>query len=486
MNENNVLLINVDHWFNQLLGCNGHETIMTPTLDALARNGIIYDNCYSECPVCIPARRTLMTGTSPRTHGDRVYSDTMPMPVGIPTLAETFKKAGYQTFAVGKLHVYPQRDRIGFDDAIILEEGRYDFGVVDDYQIWLGEQGYIGEEFYHCMGNNTYYTRPFHLPEKAHPINWVTDQAIKQIKRKDPTKPGFFYVSYQAPHPPLVPLSLYMDMYSDSEIDSCVYGAWIEDGNYCVDNIKDMQSQYSNKEIIRAKKAFYALCTHVDQQIRLLIGTLREMNLLDNTIIMFLSDHGDMLFDHEMVAKRCFYERSSNVPLILSGKPVEEIGFNIKDDRLVTLKDIMPTLLELCDIEVPSTVDGRSILSHETYRHIYGEVGTDIKATRMIRKDQYKLIYYPCGNRYQLFDIVVDPRECFDLVNKDDKKEIVEELKSLLEKELYGSDLQWYDKDKLVGIKEQKFESKADYAMYNQRGGHWPPPSGYKNKGANA
>lgn len=138
----NVLMISTDQWPASLMGAAGHQVVMTPTLDRLAGDGIRYTNCYSECPVCIPARRSLMTGTTPRTHGDRVYSDTMEMPC-VQTLAQSFRDAGYQAYAVGKLHVYPQRNRIGFDDAVITEEGRYEFGVVDDYQVWLGEHGFL-------------------------------------------------------------------------------------------------------------------------------------------------------------------------------------------------------------------------------------------------------------------------------------------------------------------------------------------------------
>ena len=164
-----------------------------------------------------------MTGLSPASHGDRVYSDRMPMP-DVPTLAQTFRNAGYQTFAVGKLHVYPQRNRIGFDDVLLQEEGRYEFGVVDDYQIWLGEQGYTGEEFGHMMGNNSYYTRPWHLPEHTHPTAWATRQMIRQIQRKDPTRPAFFYISYQFPHPPLVPPQAYLDLYAPEDIDAPLSG----------------------------------------------------------------------------------------------------------------------------------------------------------------------------------------------------------------------------------------------------------------------
>ena len=209
MNEKpNVLMINTDHWFQRLMGVAGHPVVMTPTIDALATNGIRFTNCYSECPVCVPARRSIMTGMSPRSHGDRVFSVKKKLPE-VKTMAQSFRDAGYQAYAVGKLHVYPQRSRIGFDDVILAEEGRYQFGCIDDYQIWLGEQGYVGQEFMHGMGNNSYHTRPWHLPEHTHPVNWATREMIRMIKRKDPTRPGFFYISYLHPHPPLIPLQCY-------------------------------------------------------------------------------------------------------------------------------------------------------------------------------------------------------------------------------------------------------------------------------------
>jgi len=117
----NVLLICVDHWPGRQLGVAGHPCIMSPTLDQLATNGVRFTNCYSAAPTCIPARRGLMTGTTPETHGDRIFSETLRMDPALPTLAQPFRDAGYQAQAVGKLHVYPQRDRIGFDEVILME-----------------------------------------------------------------------------------------------------------------------------------------------------------------------------------------------------------------------------------------------------------------------------------------------------------------------------------------------------------------------------
>ena len=160
----NVLLICVDHWPGSLLGCEDHPSILTPTLDQLAANGVRFTNAYSITPVCIPARRGLMTGTDPRAHGMRTFEQSTPMPP-IPTMANTFADAGYQCFAVGKLHVYPQRDRIGFHDVILNEEGRHHLGMnADDYELFLAENGYAGQEYAHGIPTTDYITRPWHLP----------------------------------------------------------------------------------------------------------------------------------------------------------------------------------------------------------------------------------------------------------------------------------------------------------------------------------
>ncbi len=482
-NKPNVLMISTDHWPASFMGCAGKKNLMTPTLDSLANDGVRFANFYSECPVCIPARRSLMTGLTPRTHGDRVYDDCLRMPE-VPTLAQTFRDNGYQAYAVGKLHVYPQRARIGFDDVQLQEEGRYEFGVVDDYQVWLGEQGYPGQEYMHGMGNNTYYTRNWHLPEHTHPTNWATAQAMRMMKRKDPTRPAFYYVSYIFPHPPLVPLDAYWNMYRDDEIDEPVVGDWVDD-SYIMRAMTEMRRGYSDKEMRLAKRAFYAQCTHIDHQIRMLLGCLRESNQLHNTLIVFMSDHGDMLFDHEMVAKRCFYENAARVPLILSGNPIAAKRGSV-EQRLGSLADVMPTILDICGLDIPKHVEGDSLWSGKRRDLLYCEVGEGAKATRMVRDARHKLIYYPSGNVFQLFDLAEDPGELHNKAGQPEMREVRERLESDMVKRLYGKDAEWISNGKLVGVPAPEYARKADYGLYNQRGLHWPAPTGYSNIGKNA
>ncbi len=474
----NVLLISTDHWPAHLLGCAGHPIIQTPTLDELARSGVRFSNCYAECPVCIPARRTLMTGTTPRTHGDRVFKETLEMP-DMPTLAQTFRNAGYQAYAVGKLHVYPQRDRIGFDDVILDEEGRTQYGVLDDYELFLGDQGYAGQHFNHGMSNNEYGAVPWHLSDETHATNWATQNMARFIKRRDPTRPSFWFISYRHPHPPIVPLQKYLDFYRDMEIDTPFMGDWVRSENlpYSLQSMTARGDKHSAIQIEMARCAFYALCTHIDHSLRVLIGTLREEGLLDSTIICFTSDHGDMLGNHNMLAKRLFYEGSANIPMILLGTAGDErVGFNRVDDRLVGWQDVMPTLLDLAGVDIPDTVEGMSMVGEQKRDWFYGEVGEDAHATRMICDGRYKLIYYSVGNYRQLFDLKNDPCELVDLSSDPQHAEILTRLTELLVGELYGEDEAWVEDGQLVGLPDQPYHPGPNRGLTSQRGQHWPPP----------
>jgi len=479
MTQPNVLLITADHWPGSLLGIAGHPVVRTPTLDQLARCGVRFPRAYTECPVCIPARRTLLTGTSPQTHGDRTFQDRLPLPE-ISTIAQAFGEAGYQTGAVGKLHVYPPRARAGFDEVILCEEGRPQYGPTDDYEIYLGEQGLAGRQFLHGMSNNDYVARPWHLAEEHHVTAWTTRQMARMIQRRDPTRPAFWYLSYTHPHPPLVPPAVYWEMYRGVDPPGPHYGTWPRhpDRMPCRMNNRLIDSEDYSHEVIRdARRAFYALCTHIDHQLRVVLGTLREARLLDDTVLMFLADHGDMLGNHGLWAKRLFYEDSACVPMILSGvKGCERVGFRRTDDRLVALQDVMPTLLDLAGIEIPESVDGLSMVGDARREFLYGEYGEGAEATRMLHNGEYKLVYYAAGNVLQLFDVKHDPQELSDLSASPEHADTCRALTHRLMAELYGSDTEWIHDGNLVGLAEDAQPAPPHRGLALQRGSHWPVP----------
>ena len=449
---------------------------MTPTFEHLARSGTVFENCYSACPVCGPARRTLMTGLSSRGHGDRVFSSD-PMPA-VTTLPQAFRDAGYQAYAVGTMHWHPQRARYGFDDVILNEEGRMARGPgrLDDYEMDIVERGYAGQEYGSGMASNDYVARPFQLPEECHQTNWTAREACRMISRRDPTRPAFWYVSFTMPHPPRFPLGGYLAMSRDVRIGEPVIGNWARDVGTMPYALRDRVRGYSingatRHELELAHRAFYALITHIDHQVRLIVGTLREQGLLDNTIIAITADHGDMLGDHGIWAKQVFFDRSANVPLIISGTPTgEHMTGGGRDDRLVELRDVMPTLLEMAGVDIPSHVEGASLLHPSRRETLYGEIHEHgARAFRMVRDQRYKLCYYPMGNRFQLFDMTTDPREATDLYENAAHAEARQRLTGVLRRELHGSDAKWFRDGRLGG---DLIGEPEPTAPLRQGGGH--------------
>ncbi len=473
----NVLLICTDHWGGPLTGSVPHPVLITPTINQLRRNGVTFTNAYSACPSCIPARRTLMTGMTARSHGDRSFQERAPFPQ-VSTLPQCFRDEGYQAFAVGKLHVYPQRNRIGFDDVLLEEQGRRHLeGRADDYELFLSEQGYPGMEYAGGMAHNDFLSRPWHLPEYCHPINWAAREMCRTIHRRDPRKPGFWYLSFSAPHPPMTPLQCYLDLYRNLEMDRPATGDWSADPDQLPYMIKTRNLNRSAlvgapwPELELARRAFYATITHIDHQIRMVLGTLREEGILDDTILVFTSDHGHMVGDHGLWTMMPFYEMSAKIPLVLVPLSRDSrFSTGSWDDRLAEFGDLMPTLLDLCDLPIPETVDGLSLAGKQRRDHLYGEHSEGAEATRMIRSGSFKLIYYPTGNCRQLFDIENDPRETTDLSREPSHRAELDRLTHLLIRSLYGGDEDWVEDGKLVGLPQKELDYQDNRALVGQRG----------------
>jgi arylsulfatase A-like enzyme len=300
----------------------------------------------------------------------------------------------------------------------------------------------------------------------------------KVIRRRDPNRPAFWYLSFAAPHPPMWPLQRYLDLYRDVPMDQPAMGAWSRDAQRLPFLLRVLRHKFAPQfdqipghELDLARKAFYAMCTHVDHQIRVVIGTLREAGLLGKTILAFVSDHGDMLGDHGLWAKTVMYEQSMRVPLLISLPGDDQrLGHGVTDDRLTDLVDVMPTLLDLAGLPIPASVEGQSLLSERRRDHLYGEHNEGPGATRMVRDARYKLIYYATGNVRQLFDLQADPRETQDLAGEPDAREHLDRLTDLLKSHLYGSDESWVRDGQLVGLPDDPSPVHADRGLQGQRG----------------
>lgn len=485
----NIVLITVDQMRGDCMGALGHPIVETPNLDMMIREGYTFTNAYSATPSCIAARAALLTGLSQRSHGRVGYKDgvTWDYP---HTLAGEFTTAGYHTQCVGKMHVYPTRNLMGFHNVILhdgyLHHGRSSkvpygehWNSTDDYLPWLrqnlGPDADILDSGLEC---NSWTSRPWPFAERLHPTNWVVDQSVDFLRRRDPLKPFFLMQSFVRPHSPLDPPQVYFDMYKDVHIPMPPVGDWAttEDTernglytNCCRGNVNP-------RALIRAKAAYYALITHIDAQIGRFIQILAEQDQLKNTIILFTSDHGDLMGDHHLFRKAYPYQGSISVPFIIYD-PGNLLGgkHGVSIDKPVELRDIMPTLLDAAGVKIPSVVEGKSILPllagcGEWREYIHGEhyrqgnfLGIRNESNHFIVTGKDKYVWYSQTGKEQYFNLEKDPDELHDLADDNHHSDRIEYLRNLLIKELDGREEGYTDgRSLIVGCKPRQCLSFID------------------------
>lgn len=423
----NVVFISCDHLRADWCGCNGHPIVMTPQIDELAYEGINFQRAFSEVPVCVPARRIMMTGMGRYGIGMNVNRDAQPFTQG-PKLAEVMTRAGYQTFASGKLHTNPQRNRIGFEDVQLNEEGRKQAGLLkDDYEAFLDDHGYGHLAYTHGLGNNEYGVRMSPLPEKFTTTHWTAEKAMEFIDRRDPTRPFFLHLSFDKPHPPITPPAEYYDLYRDVEFPAPVRGDWVDDKLPTSVRQKQLKNNFADWKdhplmIQQSLRGFAAMITHIDSMIGVVLGHLREHRLLDNTLVILTSDHGDHLFDHGNLAKSDFFRGATNVPFIVRPPRAwaREHGFNFTQTDTATpvgLMDIMPTILDICGIPIPDSVEGQSLVplmlgESDSFReYSCGNCG----AVYGLNDGRTKYMWFSDDDIEFLFDVQNDPHDLHDL-----------------------------------------------------------------------
>lgn len=425
----NILLIMTDQQRWDTLGCYGSETIETANLDALAAEGTVFEHAYTPSPSCVPARASLLTGLNPWHTGVLGMGIGQgPMETGfVHTLPGVLADAGYHTQGVGKMHFFPQRSLNGFHHTLLDESGRVeDNGFVSDYRRWFDQHKTGPYDFVdHGIHWNSWMARPYHAPEYLHPTNWTVNESIAFIQRRDPRKPFFLKTSFARPHSPYDAPPVYFDIYTNKELPGPYVGDWAHIHDKPGDAVSPVAWRGVRKpeEIRRARAGYYGLIHHIDHQIGRLIQCLQKEGLYDNTVIVFLSDHGDMLGDHHLWRKTYAYEGSAHIPMIVKLPP----SFSPVKPRVlepVTLQDVMPTLLDATGIDIPDTVDGRSMTGlmlgsvQDWRQYVHGEHSTcysEEQEMQYVTDGRTKYIWFPRIHREQLFDLTADPGECRDL-----------------------------------------------------------------------
>lgn len=426
----NILFICVDQWRADCLGFTGHPTVETPHLDRLAYEGINFTQAYTATPTCVPARAAILTGLAPRHHGFVGYNDHVPWHYDV-TMPGLLAEAGYHTQCVGKMHVQPARNLMGFHN-VVLHDGylhrerskRDDYSLVDDYTIWLREQmgSAVADYVDSGIGCNGYAARAWPYDERLHPSTWVTTQSIDFLRRRDPTKPFFLMMSYHRPHPPLDPPQYYLDHYRHKELSPPLMGDWASPQKPV--RALDSPVPTSQAELDLARRAYYAQMTHIDHQLNRMFMALYEFGVLDNTAIVFTADHGEMLYDHNIVAKAQPFEGSARLPFIVRLPKAGKWRATEKEvHEVVELRDLLPTFCDLAGVEVPEQIDGKSILPlcrGETtgWRDVlHGEhtSGAEGGANQWLTDGHEKYIWFTQTGRELFFNLDQDPTELHDV-----------------------------------------------------------------------
>ena len=437
----NVLIIMTDQMRWDLLSCAGHPVCRTPVLDALAGRGVRFANFYSAAPICTPARYSVFNGRHVPVHeGSWNGLPTRDGEVFLPSILQHY---GYATAIAGKLHFDPKEDAFGFDDfRTFRAEGptpergyeaymKQKYGELKRDRIQEGTCPWPDDPHGRGVGL-------FADPPEDIDTSWITRQTLEALDGLEQTgKPWFLFASYHDPHSPFVEPEPYYSMYDRDAIPLPEIPPEIGTLRRNARGSQEVNHLIDDPAMLREITAiYYAATTHVDDDIGIVLAELDRRGLTDNTIILFMSDHGDMMGDHGRMYKQVMYEGAVHVPLIVQapeavcpaltpGRVVEEITGHV---------DIVPTVLDLCGLPVPQGVQGQSLAPlcagnsagwpDEAFSWMLGVPYTRQEAymlgtQRMLRTPEYKLIDYGADfrTRWELFNMVEDPGEMHNLAD---------------------------------------------------------------------
>ena len=378
------------------MGCAGHPVVQTPNLDRIAREGVRFQHAYSSTPTCTPARTGLLTGLGPWEHGMLGYG--RPALRYSSELPRALHDDGYFTFAVGKLHYYPQRNLHGFDGALLDESGRVEStDFRSDYRSWFAAEAPNLDPDATGIGWNDYTAKPYLLPERLHPTRWTGDCAVRFIETYRRPGPFFLKVSFARPHSPYDPPQRFWDRYQAAPIPAAAHAAWSEKyrpRNSARDDI--WHGDVGAEAVRQARQGYYGSVTCMDEQVGRILEALEKQKILDETLILYLSDHGDMTGDHFLWRKSYAYEPSARIPFLLR---MPGGGRNQVSDTPVEIRDVF-RILTRRELPAREYIDLEHDVCYDRSNH--WNALTDGKT---------KYIYHAMVGEEQLFDLVSDPEE---------------------------------------------------------------------------
>jgi len=480
----NILFIMCDQLRADYLACNGHPSIRTPNIDGLAKRGVNFSHAFCQAPVCGPSRMSFYTGRYMTSHGS-TYNG-VPLNVGEKTLGDYLRPLGIRTGLIGKTHMTPDLNglkRLGVDpasdDGVLASQCGFEPWERDDglhpdqaadpnlaYNQYLRAQGYDGDNPWHSAANSAagpngetlsgWYLRNCHLPARVDRMHsetaYMTDRAMARIEDLG-DEPWCLHLSYIKPHWPYLAPAPYHNMYGANAIlPANRHDREKQNPHPVIRAFMDHEESQNFSDDQRRNHvipAYMGLITEIDDHIGRLIYFLEQQGRLDDTLIVFTSDHGDYLGDHWLGEKEMFHEEALRLPLIIvdpDGAADHTRGST--DHHLVEAIDLIPTFVEAAgSCALPHVLEGRSLLSFvrghppEDWRDaVFSEADYAFRGARkalnlapdqtrayMVRTAKWKYVSYD-GFGPQLFDLENDPRELHDLGASDDHVSVRQQL----------------------------------------------------------
>ena len=436
----NIIFIMPDQLRHDFLGCYGAEFLKTPNIDFLADHGVLFERSYSAHPVCVPARVSLITGmhalrTGVLDNGGFLRPDYREC--GISTWPELLNESGYYTAGIGKMHFYPWDLRLGFQYRFIAEDKRWQY-IRDDYYHYLQEAGL---RKLHGNEHEGYYENKGaivnRLPWEYSVDHFVGLEACRFIDRYGGEGPFAMMVGFPGPHCPYDPCPEFLDRVNPDLIPEAVPEVEGDapllrrnnvEGNRRPWNGVDY-SEFTEAQKLKIRVHYAAEVAQIDYEVGQIVESLRRQGLLENTVILFSSDHGDYLGDHNLIGKGTFFEASIHVPMLVS---VPWMEGSSRNDEPVCLTDVTATMLQLAGLEVPAHVDsiplpGLGLDRASSHERIVGV----LQGGWMIDDGEWRLAKYGTGEAL-LFHTAEDPDEQCNLY--DDPASLA--IRSRLEAEL--------------------------------------------------
>ena len=436
----NIIFIITDQQRFDTINALGFDHMDTPHLDRLVREGVSFTNCHVTAASCAPARASLFKGYYPHTTGILKNADRWR-----ESWVELLNTSGYHCTNIGKMHSWPFETPLGFDERYVVEnkdrylEGRYYF---DEWDKALRFRGLIKQqrEQYRKLDDYDKQLGAFdwNLPPDAHPDNFVGDMAcwwLDAHPHTDP-KPLFLQIGFPGPHPPYDPVPSYVEPYlgktlpimevTEQELNNQPPPLQeLRRHNSKIDHDSVIMPLQPTMEQRHRQRAYYcANVTMIDEKVGQIMESLDRNGYLDNSVVIFTSDHGDCLSDHGHSQKWTMYDLITQIPLIIWSPGRYPAGKVV--DALCQQMDLGPTILELANVEPPPTLeavslaDGLATDSWTGRTHLFAEqardgILTDAEFMTMVRTTSHKLVHFLDEPYGQLFHLDSDPHEVTNL-----------------------------------------------------------------------